>query len=293
VSARPIEPSAAFAGAARAGARCGDLFLSAQDRLGATAGCRRDRLLTLQLLEQHPNRLICARSGAGRAELSDDQPLSFSASSAPYSGDLRLLWNLPPLLEIEFVHPTGFGAGATGLEPATSGVTGVSKVFQPVSRSRRIGEVKPFSAGSQACVFRLIAPGRFHLVSTSAGRPGAPSVGRRRRSTLSEPVSSLWSAEVRPAANRVVWMGNRVCAPHAPQRPGNQWRPPPRPSRSEIVSSTKGFLPVYLPVARRISRPINQSSGRSSRPRQPFAPTTGGNGVPWTDTPTTGVVPFG
>src|SRR2546428_9756083 len=38
--------------------------------------------------------------------------------------------------------------GATGLEPATSGVTGVPKRFQPVSPSRRIGHIKPFSVGS-------------------------------------------------------------------------------------------------------------------------------------------------
>jgi hypothetical protein len=64
-------------------------------------------------------------------------------------------------------------AGATGLEPATSGVTGVTKPFQPISSSRRIGEIKPFSAGSGDPRFRLIAPGRFQLVSMDDRRPRA------------------------------------------------------------------------------------------------------------------------
>jgi TCP-1/cpn60 chaperonin family len=43
-----------------------------------------------------------------RPRCQDDESLSFSASSAPCSSDLSLLWNLPPCREIEFVHPTGF-----------------------------------------------------------------------------------------------------------------------------------------------------------------------------------------
>jgi hypothetical protein len=40
--------------------------------------------------------------GAGAAR-SDDQSLSCSGSSAPYSCDVSVLWNLPPCREIEFV----------------------------------------------------------------------------------------------------------------------------------------------------------------------------------------------
>jgi hypothetical protein len=66
-----------------------------------------------------------------------------------------------------------FSTGATGLEPATSGVTGVTKAFQRVSPSRRIREIKRFRQISQTRVFRLFAPGRFQCVSRStAGRVG-------------------------------------------------------------------------------------------------------------------------
>src|SRR6266496_1395688 len=37
-----------------------------------------------------------------------------------------------------------FSTGATGLEPATSGVTGVTKAFQRASSNRGIGDMKRF-----------------------------------------------------------------------------------------------------------------------------------------------------
>jgi hypothetical protein len=57
------------------------------------------------------------------------------------------------------------GTGATGLEPATSGVTGGSKPFRLVSPSRANGQIKRFSAGSIDCLFRLVSPSRFQDVS--------------------------------------------------------------------------------------------------------------------------------
>jgi hypothetical protein len=56
-------------------------------------------------------------AGCPRSRCQDDQPLSFLASSAAYSGDLSLLW-LPPCREIESVHATLTPAPARPEAPA-------------------------------------------------------------------------------------------------------------------------------------------------------------------------------
>jgi len=50
-----------------------------------------------------------------RGSCENGHPLSFSVLSAPCSSDLRLLWNLPPCREVEFVHPTRPQSGSSTL----------------------------------------------------------------------------------------------------------------------------------------------------------------------------------
>jgi hypothetical protein len=58
-------------------------------------------------------------------------------------------------------------AAATGLEPATSGVTGVLKAFQRASPSRQGRQIMRVLAGLPSRIFRPVAPGRFHHVSSA------------------------------------------------------------------------------------------------------------------------------
>jgi hypothetical protein len=69
--------------------------------------------------------------------------------------------------------------GATGLEPASSGVTGVPKRFQRVAPSHRSARSCGFRQVPKAGVLRLVAPGRFHPVSRRDRRLRAPAVARR------------------------------------------------------------------------------------------------------------------
>src|SRR6266511_3965698 len=69
--------------------------------------------------------------------------------------------------------------GATGLEPATSGVTGVRRPSHLASSTRQNGPNKRLSVGSGSAEFRLIAPNGFQDVSRPARRSSSRS--RRRR----------------------------------------------------------------------------------------------------------------
>jgi hypothetical protein len=77
--------------------------------------------------------------------------------------------------------------GATGLEPATSGVTGVSIRFSGLRVAAESARSHGFRQVQQTCLFHLVAPGRFHSVSS---RTAAGAFGDRRARQLQSALAS-------------------------------------------------------------------------------------------------------
>jgi hypothetical protein len=110
--------------------------------------------------------------------------------------------------------------GATGLEPATSGVTGVKNAFQRASSSRsKCGRMQHFacSCSLSDAIFHLVSSGRFHEISSPTtdqthrrsdeGRDRSlPTMGRRTvvraELPLAQPETTLAAQASRLARSR-------------------------------------------------------------------------------------------
>jgi hypothetical protein len=111
-----------------------------------------------------PTRILTGSSLARRGHAYDRFPVAGSKRSIPIAVFSPV--GTTKLTALQALQKTG----ATGLEPATSGVTGVTKPFQRVAPDRRIGQIMRVSAGSADPFLRLVAPRRFHRVSMRARR---------------------------------------------------------------------------------------------------------------------------